>query len=246
MTKVLLFSGGMDSYCMLHIVKPDVILFFDLGTEDNKRELENYNKMFADNPILFSSIRRIEIIKLNLSKWELENKIIPHRNTMLALIAANYGNEIYLGATAGDTTKDKDYVFKSQIEGMLNYFALDTMKVIEKAYPFTLNMPFKGLSKADILCRFIKENGDVKALLKYSRSCYAGSEKECGKCRACIRKWVALVLNEVDYTDIFEVEPFDNISDDDDAKFRTRPSERDDYVVAIAKVQMWRSEKDVE
>ena len=183
--KVVLFSGGLDSYCLVHHVKPDVILFFDIGTKDNIQEKVNLLTM----PESFR--KKVTIISLPLNLWELENKILPHRNSIFTLIASNYGNQIYLGATAGDTTKDKDYIFKSQMEGILNYFAIDAHKVKQKAYPYTMNMPFKGMSKAEILKLFINEKGDVNELIKYSRSCYAGGEKECGKCRSCIRKAIA-------------------------------------------------------
>jgi len=217
----MLFSGGMDSYCMKHIVKPDVLLFFELATEDNRREMIN----LAEMPFF----KDVKIIHLPLADWEMENKIIPHRNSILALIASNYGNEIYLGATAGDTTKDKDYVFKSQIEGMLNYFALDSHKTPVKAYPFTLNMPFKGLSKAGILGRFIKANGDVQELLKYSRSCYKGEDYECGECRSCLRKAVALVLNNIRIDTVFEKDPFLAITQEGLLKLAERGEEFLEY-----------------
>ena len=152
----------------------------------------------------------------------------------MALIASNYGNQIYLGATAGDTTKDKDYVFKSQVEGLLNYFALDTHKVRQKGYPYTINIPFKGLSKAEILRLFIKEKGATSNLLQYSRSCYNGKEKECGLCRACLRKAVAFELNDLDgYEKWFEVDPLLNITEHNDDKMRERKTEKDDYLKAV-------------
>ena len=49
----------------------------------------------------------IVIEKLDLSKWEREDKIIPLRNMYLIGIATNYGDEICLGATAGDRVLEK-------------------------------------------------------------------------------------------------------------------------------------------
>jgi 7-cyano-7-deazaguanine synthase len=225
--KVMLFSGGMDSYCMRHIIKPDVTLFFMLGTKDNIQEFQNLKNMPFFN--------EVKIIEMPLYPWEMENKILPHRNTILSLIASNYGNQIYLGATAGDTTKDKDYIFKSQIEGMLNYFALDSHKIPVKSYPFTMNLPFKKLSKTEILKLFIKEKGIVPELLKYSRSCYEGKEKECGNCRSCLRKAIALELNDVDYSGVFEKDPFKNVSEEIVTKMTERKTEANEFIKAYIK-----------
>ena len=37
---VLLYSGGMDSWLISKICKPDIKLFFDLGTASSNAELE--------------------------------------------------------------------------------------------------------------------------------------------------------------------------------------------------------------
>ena len=41
---------------------------------------------------------------------------------------------------------------------------------------------------------YLKHGGSTEALLK-TRSCYSDEDGECGKCRSCIRKFVALKLN---------------------------------------------------
>lgn len=87
--KVLLYSGGMDSWLIDKIWKPDVKLYVDMGTKYSQEEIK---RLPAD----------VVVEKLDLSKWEREDKIIPLRNMYLIGIATNYGNEICLGATAGD------------------------------------------------------------------------------------------------------------------------------------------------
>ncbi len=227
--KVVLFSGGLDSYCLAHIVKPDVLLMFDLGTDDNVKELDNLSNM------PFKLMDKVTIEPLNLEAFELPNKIIPHRNTILALLASKYGNRIYMGATKGDTTKDKDYVWVSQVEGILNYFTLDTHKTWQKVYPYHINLPFKGLSKAQILKLFIEENGNVSELLKHSRSCYSRNFKECGVCRSCLRKAVAFELNDINYDKHFSKHPLENITKENNVKMLNRPFEVKDYIKAIKK-----------
>jgi 7-cyano-7-deazaguanine synthase len=215
--KVVLFSGGMDSYCLVKTVKPDIILFFDIGTKDNKKEKELLKTLPFYN--------KITIVKLNLKQWELKNKILPHRNSIFCLIASNYGNRIYIGTTKGDTTKDKDYIFKAQVEGMLNYFALDKHKVNLPNYPYSIEMPFKDITKTEIIKYFIREGNNINELITYSRSCYDGKDKECGICRSCIRKAIALELNNYNTDKCFSNKPFENINEETMNKFKERKEE---------------------
>ena len=198
--KVLLYSGGMDSYILLKMFDYDEILFFKMGNEDNLKELEFIQKV----PELKE---RIRVIDMPLGQFELENKILPYRNHILALMAANFGNKIYLGFTKGDTTKDKDYVYKSQIEGILNYFSLDTMKVAHQLYPYEICIPFKYMTKADMLRMYLEAGNDYKELLTNSRSCYSGDDKECGKCSSCLRKFTSFTVNYIDIRYHFAEDP---------------------------------------
>jgi len=98
----------MDSWLIDKIWKPDVKLYVDMGTKYSQEEIK---RLPAD----------VVVEKLNLSKWEREDKIIPLRNMYLIGIATNYGNEICLGATAGDRVLDKSPVFADIYEQLLNY-----------------------------------------------------------------------------------------------------------------------------
>ena len=68
--KVLLYSGGMDSWLIDKLWKPDIRLYIDMNTRYSKEEM----KRLPDD---------IVIEKLDLSKWEREDKIIPLRNMYL-------------------------------------------------------------------------------------------------------------------------------------------------------------------
>jgi len=182
--RVLLFSGGLDSACLLNKYEFDTVLFIHTDTLDNKKEADRIQ--FLD----FVTEEHMPLVD-----FELDNKIIPYRNAFFALIAAQHGNEIYLGATKGDTTKDKDYVFASMIESFLNYFAQDKEKVAIDSYPYKVVMPFKEMTKTDIVRDFLTRNSKDDAyqiLVQDSRSCYSDYELECGICRSCLRKFVAL------------------------------------------------------
>jgi len=227
MSSVLLFSGGMDSFCLLKKQPYDKILFFMTGTKDNICELRQVYQMQRDKII---DPKKLVVVNLPLLTWELPNKIIPHRNTIMCLVASNYGSDIYIGATKGDTTKDKDYVFKSQVESIMNYFGQDSQKVPSVGYPYRILMPLKNMTKTEILNEYIANGNSIPNLLKYSRSCYLNDDSECGTCRSCLRKAVAFKNNDIDYSGIFRVDPLSRkLSEAEIAKMKSRPSEWEDY-----------------
>ncbi len=232
MASVLLYSGGMDSYCLRHLYNPSVCLHIETGTVDELRERAMIFRELSEKPGSF----RLESVSLPMSGYELENKMIPYRNAVFVLLAANYGGIIYLGATLGDTTKDKDYVFKSQMEALLNYFALDQHKMPHNDYPIRLEMPFKNMTKTEILRSYIEAGGSLEELKTYSRSCYRGGDKECGICRSCLRKWAALVNNDVDYRDWFSHDPVREARYEDVEYMRNRGREGADFYNAWKKM----------
>lgn len=201
MARILMYSGGLDSHILrnLYDFKKTECLFVNVGTKDAQREWDS----------IVEKIGRVNYVDFQEMKvWELENKILPFRNHMLALIGAQFANEIYFGFTAGDTTKDKDWVFKAQMEGILNYFGSDREKIGIELSPnerYEICMPLKGKTKTEIIHDYLKywqELGfdisyGAELLLSSTRSCYEGGTLQCGKCRTCVRNYVALSLNDV-------------------------------------------------
>jgi 7-cyano-7-deazaguanine synthase in queuosine biosynthesis len=188
MDKVLMFSSGMDSLIMKNVYKfnNDQCIFVRMGTNENSKEENIIDKDFPGT------------IKLNLpiSSFELPNKIIPFRNHFFALLGAQYSSKIYFAFTAGDTTKDKDFVFKSQMEGVLNYFASSPDKVKIPNEQYIIEMPFKNKTKKELVKLYIDNGFKIDDLINHSSSCYEGNS--CGICRSCLRKYVALKLNGIE------------------------------------------------
>lgn len=184
-TVVQLYGGGLDSLCISHLFKPQVKVYFHLGTEEAEQE----SRAAAAAGAIIDK-------RLQLADQVLPNKILPARNLLLVTLASYYGNEILLGSTAGDTTKDKDAEFLVRTQGVLNHILRDAGP---KALPFhapglTVWAPAGHMTKTQLVRRYLEEGGGVQALLK-SRSCYHGQEQECGVCRSCVRKYVAFKLN---------------------------------------------------
>ena len=74
MKKVLLYSGGLDSYLISHIWNPDVRLYIDIKGTYNEVEKAHLSS-------------NVIIETLDLSKFEREDKIIPLRNLFFTMIA---------------------------------------------------------------------------------------------------------------------------------------------------------------
>ena len=152
-------------------------------------------------------------------------------------MAAQFANVIYIGTTLGDRTKDKDFVFKAQMEGILNYFSLDKDRVKVTGYPYIVEMPFKEMTKTQIVAEYVRKGGSIDKLLKEVRSCYAGGEKQCGVCKPCLRNAIALVNNNISIDGLFEQDPFSNISIETHEAMLSRGVEKYDYLSALEKIK---------
>lgn len=195
MKTVQLYGGGIDSLCIAHIWEPDVKVYFDIGTEEAPLEREAARAAGA-----------VIDTRLYLGDQVLPNKILPARNLVLVALASYYGNRILLGSTAGDTTRDKDQGFLDGAQAVLDHILAHDH---DKALPFHadglyVEAPALHMTKTELVKRYLDTGGDPAALLA-SRSCYSGHAVECGVCRSCTRKHVALKLNGLN--PVFETEP---------------------------------------
>lgn len=187
--RVLLYSGGLDSFIMSKLVSHDESLFILTGTEDNKLE---WSRIIQSNA-------KISILDFSfLSQFELPNKIIPFRNMFFAFAAAQYGSIILLASTKGDTTRDKDDLFAYLLSATLSYFAMGPVDKVRYAGPCRVELPFRQCTKRQLVRLYLEAGFPAEDLITQSFSCYfpvAGNE--CGRCRSCLRKFVALALNEI-------------------------------------------------
>lgn len=196
MRTVQLYGGGIDSLCIAYLHRPDVKVYFHLGTEEADREA-----------YAASGVGCIVDHRFSLGDQVLPNKILPARNLILVAGATYYGNNILLGSTAGDTTKDKDEEFLSLTSKLLGHILVGD---VEKTLPWfedgcLVTAPARHLTKAQLVKEYLRHGGDPIALVEDARSCYHGGETECGICRSCVRKYVALKLNGIEGR--FECEP---------------------------------------
>lgn len=188
---VLLYSGGLDSFIAAALLKPDVLLNVALGGK--------YGQVETARIGVPEGAPNLTMVQLPLEAWEdPETLILPGRNAILALIAANYGDRIWLGATAGDRTRDKDPEFARLMTAMMQHIYGDQWW-LPGGRDVRVELPIKDKTKRQLVAEYLEEGLNVHTLVRATFSCYAPSFNgaECRKCKPCIRKWVALTANMV-------------------------------------------------
>lgn len=184
--KVLLYSGGLDSWLIDKLWKPDVKLYIDMSTEYSKQEIQNLPE-------------DVIIEKLDLGNWERKDAIIPLRNLYLIMYASNYGDIICTGSLAGDRSLDKSFEFYDKTEDMINYL-YSPQWWIPEGREIKIERQFKYLTKTELLKKYLDEGGDIEKAWKGSFSCYhpVGMET-CKICKPCTRKFITFA--EFGYVD---------------------------------------------
>jgi len=183
--KVLLFSGGMDSFIAWHFLKKPKAVYFHIGLDICDRELEVIKELGV--PVIVD-----KSIDLSTREIDSDTKFLPMRNLYFAMLACKYGDEIYMAGLKDDKVNDKNEEIFAEFSGMLSNLNERRIKVLS---------PFWNYTKADVVRWYLATVGNEgKALDQLIRtgSCYDLSTGYCCyKCRCCFRKWVALWVNGI-------------------------------------------------
>ena len=198
---VVIYSGGMDSYTVLHLALQQgykvYAVSFNYGQRHSK-ELEVAVKVCADlgvshklvditaiNQLLQGSSLTSTEIDIPTGEYEEDNMkstVVPNRNMILLSLAIGYAvslgsTEVFYGAHSGDHDIYPDcrpeFVDAMNIvSSIANY---DDVQIIS---------PFLHQTKLAIL-----EVG-LNMGLDYGQTwtCYLGQEKACGKCGSCVER----------------------------------------------------------
>jgi len=180
--KVLLYSGGMDSYIISKIDSFDTLLYIDTKSKYSTIEIDYLKKQGIS----------VEIDdRLDLSDIEMESAIVPMRNLFLVMIGALYGDEIVLGATDGDRSTDKNHTFAQKSSDLLSYIYSPSWW--SEGRDININLKYKNWTKKDLIERYIEAGYNVQDLIDNSFSCYHPKDgKECMQCKPDIRKYTFL------------------------------------------------------
>ena len=221
MKTVLIFSGGLDSTCLLSqlIEQGDEIrlLNFHYGSKHNNKEREAAETI-AD--IYTKPLKKIDLdfigetFKSDLLKSgedipeghyedpNMKKTVVPFRNGIMLSIAVGYAESLQFdrvsyGAHLGDHAIYPDC--RSEfIDTFRMAAALGTYKKITIYTPFVK----LKLDKGDIA----KIGFDNNAPLNLTWTCYKEGNKHCGKCGACVERKEAFQKHSIKDPTIWEEE----------------------------------------
>lgn len=189
MNKVLLSSGGMDSFLLA--MEPELAgakhVFVDVGQTYAEKELRSAVTVAEAAGAELVYVRTAELARF-------EHKatgIIPFRNAELILCAAQHGEDIYLGVIADEVNSDKSPEFLAAMTAVLNISHRG--QYWTKGRTFNLLTPYRSTSKAELVKRYLDRGGDMRKLTQ-TVSCYDGGDMHCGQCSSCFKRWVALTV----------------------------------------------------
>lgn len=187
MQKVLLSSGGMDSWLLAHEpeLKGAIHVFVDIGQKYVEKELSASMGLSQELGAIFEFVRGPD-----LAQYEHSSGIIPFRNAQMIMLAALYGEHIYFGVIADEINSDKSEEFCVATESVLNISHRKQYWTEGKQYE--IRTPFRNFTKTQLVQRYHDNGGSLPKLLT-SVSCYDAGAEHCGQCASCFKRWVALV-----------------------------------------------------
>lgn len=177
MKKVLLYSGGLDSWLIDKLWNPDLKLYIDIEGRYSNEEIKRLPE-------------DVKVIKFPLGEYEQPSAFIPMRNLYFLMLGSNYGDNICLGATEGDKgSKDKTEEFLIKAEEMMNYLSGKQSKVLEDR-KIEVCKEFIHKYKNDLIEEYLKIGGQIEKAATGTFSChFPDNEEECFNCKPCFRKF---------------------------------------------------------
>jgi 7-cyano-7-deazaguanine synthase in queuosine biosynthesis len=193
--KICLLSGGVDSTIAWYYAGKPFGVYIDIGQPYRDKELAAI-RYFTDD---FEVFEGPNLFQDRDENWK---HIIPGRNFLFLTIAAEYlgnGGELHFAVTEGEGfnsgkgDKSEKFIFQ-----FLQWYIKTTGKVIS----------IKTLAqdtKAGWLKWFNQQHEDktVEDIRHHTVTCFKGTEKPCGECQGCVRKYLSYIA-AFSYCDISE------------------------------------------
>ena len=198
---VVIYSGGMDSYTVLHLALEQGYevhaVSFNYGQRHSK-ELDVAVRVCADlgvshklvditaiNQLLQGSSLTSTAIDIPTGEYEedsMKSTVVPNRNMILLSMAIGYAvslgsTQVFYGAHAGDhdiypDCRPEFVDAMNVVSAIANY---DDVQIIS---------PFLHASKLAILQAGLAMGLDYQ----HTWTCYLGQERACGQCGSCVER----------------------------------------------------------
>lgn len=184
MVKVILNSGGMDSYFVARENPGVRSVFVDIGQKYVDKERASAQRIASE-----FGLEHIEVKGAQIAQFEHESGIIPLRNAELILCAGQYGDDILLGILANEVNSDKSPEFLRAMECVMTISCRP--QYWSRGRQFRIHTPLGTRSKTTLVREVWEDTRDLSGLLA-TVSCYDGGSEHCGECPSCFKRWVAL------------------------------------------------------
>lgn len=207
---VVIYSGGMDSFTVLHRALRDghdvYALSFNYGQRHVKEldvaeqvtrqlgishkivDISAINELIANSSLTSNSEA---IPEGHYEEASMQSTVVPNRNMILLSLAIGYAvsigaEAVYYGAHSGDHAIYPDC--RPEFVRRMN-----DVSQIANYQPVQISVPYLDNDKAEIL------RDGLNMGLDYANTwtCYNGRDKACGKCGACVERLEAFAANEV-------------------------------------------------
>ena len=206
-TVVVIYSGGMDSYTLLHKARHEGwnvhALSFDYG-QRHSRELDCAREVCAALAIPHRVVDigaiqsllggsaltdEVAVPEGHYAEDNMKATVVPNRNMILLSLAIGQAvsleaEAVWYGAHGGDHAIYPD-CRPAFIERM------DEVARVANYQPVRVAAPFMRMTKGDILAEGLSMDLDYSP----TWTCYNGREKACGRCGACVERLEAFALN---------------------------------------------------
>lgn len=192
---VALYSGGLDSYIMATLTHPDILLHVNLHGAYGNAE----TRALKTPPGMEHKLVTLDHPQLAQYEYPDRRYIIPARNAFLILLAAQYGNTIYLGSIAASRGSDKDEKFRRHINKLLAHIWSPQPYWLPDGRPTRVEYPLGKMTKAQAVAAALKHGATPDELRDNTFTCYTPNPdgSPCEKCAPCGRKWAALAANNI-------------------------------------------------
>jgi 7-cyano-7-deazaguanine synthase in queuosine biosynthesis len=195
MQRVCLLSGGADSTIAWYANKFPTGIYVDFGQPYARKELDAVRS-------LASGFVTVSVPRISPSaSWK---HIIPLRNLLLLTVAAEYvadGGTVYFGVVDGEG-------FNSQKGDKSLRFLLEFQSWYESVTGKQVSIQtMVDKTKAGWLKWFIEAGYDVNVIRHRTVTCFDADYGQCGKCQACLRKYLSFISVGIETVEDYKVDP---------------------------------------